>query len=117
MGVKDGIWKEWYDNGQLSESGGWLSGERNGFWVYFDADGIKIKEENFDKGRPDGAWKSYYANGIVSASGQYVNKIKEGTWQYFDEKGKLMVKTEFLNGAKIKEKRYGLAGKELEPGK
>jgi len=82
-----------------------------------DAGGFKIKEENFDNGKPDGAWKSYYANGKVSGSGQYVNKIKEGTWQYFDEKGKLIVKTEFLNGKKIKEKRYGEAGKELEPGK
>jgi antitoxin component YwqK of YwqJK toxin-antitoxin module len=49
--------------------------------------------------------------------GQYVNKVKEGTWQYFDAQGKLMVKSEFLKGRKIKEQRYGQAGKELEPGK
>jgi uncharacterized protein len=101
----------------MSEAGSWLDGERNGYWVYFDADGFKIKEENFDKGKPDGTWKSYYANGRLSGSGQYVNKIKEGTWQYWGQDGKLMLKSEFSNGQKIKEKRYGKAGKELEPGR
>jgi antitoxin component YwqK of YwqJK toxin-antitoxin module len=101
----------------LRESGSWINGDRNGFWVYLDPDRFKIKEENFDKGKPDGAWKTYYANGRASGAGQYVNKVKEGTWQYFDESGKLIMKTEFLNGKKIKEKRYGQAGKELEPGR
>jgi hypothetical protein len=31
--------------------------------------------------------------------------------------GKLMVKSEFVKGQKVKEKRYGKAGKELEPGR
>jgi antitoxin component YwqK of YwqJK toxin-antitoxin module len=78
---------------------------------------MKIKEENFDMGKPDGSWKTYYANGTLSGSGQYVNKVKEGAWQYWDAKGELMLRSEFVNGKKVKEKRYGEAGKELEPGK
>jgi antitoxin component YwqK of YwqJK toxin-antitoxin module len=68
-------------------------------------------------GKPDGSWKTYYANGKLSASGQYTNFKKDGLWQYWQPDGKLLVKTEFDKGVKIKEKRYGKAGKELEPAK
>ena len=43
-GKKDGLWEEYWDNGQLYSKGHYKDGKRDGLWKYFYQDGAVYKE-------------------------------------------------------------------------
>ena len=41
-GKKDGLWEEYWDNGQLVYKGHYKDGKKDGLWEYFNKDGKKV---------------------------------------------------------------------------
>lgn len=108
-----GLWKQWYENGQLKDSGFLVSNNMAGTWrswyengvlssvaEYPDPDSIYVQRSSNivvpPKGssildyRPPfnskhGQWKSYYPNGVLRDSGNYNHGGKQGLWKnYYD---------------------------------
>ena len=59
----NGIWKQYFLNGELKLQGNYLNGKREGNQMY------------------------YFPNGNVYSSGLYKNDVKIGEWQYNNEEG------------------------------
>ena len=48
--VNNGVYREWYPNGQLALEGMYKDGHKDGKWVEWDSSGRKISEKYFDNG-------------------------------------------------------------------
>ena len=46
-GLKEGLWKSYYSNVQLSSEGNFINGKREGLWKTYDEVGLIIKKEFF----------------------------------------------------------------------
>ena len=49
-GKKDGLWEEYWDNGQLVYKGHYKDGKKDGLWEYFDEDGSLTLTEDYKEG-------------------------------------------------------------------
>lgn len=88
VGLKEGIWKEYYKNGVLKSQG------------------------NYVQGNPDGKFEIYYDNGKLKEEQYYVNGFKEKVWRKFNELGLLALTISYenniekrINGIKVEEIR------------
>lgn len=99
-GINEGIYKEYYSNGNLKTEGTYKSGFQNGPWVYYYENG-KIKAKgNFTNGNGsdpgstgiprnnrNGEWYLYEENGNISQINNWKNGIQFGE-QIVYENGK-----------------------------
>jgi antitoxin component YwqK of YwqJK toxin-antitoxin module len=46
-----------YPNGNIKFTGTYLDGEMHGEWVFYRADGSKLRSGSFDRGRQTGTWR------------------------------------------------------------
>lgn len=63
--IRDGLFTEYYQNGNVASTGLYEDGLENGHWI------------------------DYHENGQIAAEGDYVNGEESGKWSYYDENGKL----------------------------
>jgi len=69
--LREGIWKAWYENGNLWSVGEYKEGKRNGEGIY------------------------YYDNGKKNIEGMYSNDIRVGKWRFYDTTGALAKEVDF----------------------
>ena len=62
-GKKDGLWTEWYENGQKRYEKTIKDGEIDGLWTNWYINGQKMTERTFEDGELDGLWTEWYENG------------------------------------------------------
>jgi antitoxin component YwqK of YwqJK toxin-antitoxin module len=56
----------WYrQGGGLLQKGGFLAGEKHGFWQRWSSDGALLDEGTFVRGKKTGVWTQYSADGSV----------------------------------------------------
>ena len=48
---QEGLWVEWYENGQKKSEKNYKDGKRDGLWVGWDEDGQKSYESNYKDGK------------------------------------------------------------------
>jgi len=106
-GIKDGPWKEYYDDGTLRSVGTYDKGNRVGDWKFYYENG-KIEEQGkySKKGNPDGTWRWYYDDGTLRREESYIAGLEDGEYTEFDEKGKLIVKGSYVEGLEEGEWMY-----------
>jgi antitoxin component YwqK of YwqJK toxin-antitoxin module len=63
--------KRYYVSGQIESSGEILNGVKNGLWKYWYEDGKKALEENYVNGRKSGKFKSWFPDGTILEEGEY----------------------------------------------
>ncbi len=81
-----------------------VDGKFDGTQIYFNENGKRIKETNFNKGTEEGIYKEYFPNGKrLMVEGLYYNDYRYGTWTYFNDRGD-----------KIKEERYAENGERAQ---
>lgn len=98
-GVKDGPWKEYYEDGQLRSEGLYNLGKRVGRWKFYHQNGSIEQEGNYNtQGNPEGAWKWYYDNALVQREESFRNGQSDGLYTEFDEKGAVVVQGEYIDG-------------------
>ena len=87
-GISNGLWTEWYDNGQIKSEGLLNSGYENGLWKYWYKNG-KIKEEIIycGSGEYDGLWTKWSENGEKTVE-TWVDGTQEGLSTTWYENGK-----------------------------
>ena len=73
MGLKNGMWKTYDKDGQLSHSGNFVQGVPDGRHVFYYPDGTLKEEQYYVMGRRDKTWKKYYENGTLFLTITYRN--------------------------------------------
>jgi len=77
MGLKNGMWKTYYIDGQPYHSGSFVQGVPDGRHIFYYPDGKTIKEEQYYvMGRRDKNWKKYYENGSLFLTITYKNDVE-----------------------------------------
>ena len=83
---RDGIGKEYYENGNLKFEGEYLNENRNGKGKEYNEDGKLIFEGEYLKGLRKGKGKEYYDNGKILYEGEYLNDEREKDMNDLKEK-------------------------------
>lgn len=80
--LKDGYFKEWHLNGQISLIGEYCMNKRCGYWKVYKENGDMYEEGTYLDDEKDGLWKEYLKDGqtreIAYKHGNYAKII--GTW-------------------------------------
>lgn len=98
-GMRDGPWKEFYEDGQLRSEGVYRNGNRIGKWRFYHPDGALEQEGNYNnQGNTNGLWKWYYANGLLLREENFLNGNSEGIFTEYDENGNVIIQGEYVEG-------------------
>lgn len=99
-GVKQGDWKEFYENGQKKAEGKYTGGKKIGNWVYYFPDGkIEQKGKYLPGDKADGLWVWYFNNGQIEREEEFVSGKEEGFFREYSDSGKLIASGNMLDGA------------------
>jgi|GEM_PF-3556282 len=89
IAVKDGLWEEFYENGQKQKqerfSMGILQGEVRTWHANGELDEVKSMADKFE----NGPYEKHYEDGQLQTRGQYVNGEKQGDWEWHHPNGQL----------------------------
>ncbi len=89
--------KEFYENGQLKETGEILNNKKEGLWKEFYEEGEVKATMYYEKGLRSGDFTVFYKNGVVAKKGKLIkDTIAIGKWQWF-YKNKQLKKEGFLD--------------------
>lgn len=101
----DGVYSHtttYHDNGYVLATGGFKNKEKDGLWVYYNEEGIKVTEELYDDTKKSGKWKTFYLDGKVAEEVSWKDDLKEGQWIQFYRDGTIKLvayyKDDFKNG-------------------
>lgn len=83
----DGIYREYFPNGQLFVEGQYRDGAQHGEWTYWHENGTKSRTANYKNGKPDGSWEVHRADGTLEAKRAFKDGKRDGTWITYDETG------------------------------
>ena len=76
-----------YSDGDLQETGTYLSGQKHGKWLKYSESGILLNEGNYNQGQKDGSWKVWDENGTLRLEFHYKNGERVGTWKMYNDQG------------------------------
>lgn len=83
-GLKHGVWKNWFVNGNLKNLELWNKGLRNGNYSSFDNNGTLLIKGNYKKGKKDGVWIDYLKKDTVTYNnGSLIIKKKKSQKSFF----------------------------------
>ena len=121
-GVKNGVYRLYYDNGKIQEETYFVQNHKDGASRWFNKNGKAMVEydyklglfegpqktfydndtlqilSNYSKNQLTGEYKEFYRNGKPKLTGKYVNGQKDGPWTEYDETGKAIKVTKFKAG-------------------
>lgn len=83
-GLKIGLWKTWFTNGNLQTTQKWRNGVQYGKFFRYDESGFVIENGNFKNGKKHGTWIDYikkdtvtYKKGAVFIKKVKISKVEE----------------------------------------
>lgn len=100
-GRRQGVWKDFYPNGQMRYEGEFKNDKCRGTFRYYDEQGNLKATNEFDKSGERALNKTFAPNGRVVATGYYVNQKKEGEWKYYDKSSGQMLLVEDNKDGKV----------------
>lgn len=100
-GVKEGLFKLYFENGKLEIEGSLAKNKNNGEWKYYYPEGMLQSKGNFKNDTLTGKWFWFHKNGHISESGVFRNGLREGEWQSLDTNGVLQFTRIYNNGIEI----------------
>lgn len=71
---------------------------RNGCFINYSEEGIKISENYYKKGKRTGQWRYWNREGILTESMYYNNDVLDGTFLTFNANGKVASEAVYANG-------------------
>lgn len=76
-GLRNGLWKYFFPNGQIHFEGSYIDGNNNGKHTWYWESGRKKEEVRYIMGQPDGDWIKYNKDGTPFVVVQYQNGIEK----------------------------------------
>jgi len=97
-GNREGVWVDYYNNGQLRYKGVFNDGKEIGIFKYYYKSGNLEKELLYIEDGVRAKVRVYYSNKSIKALGDYCVKKRCGTWDYFDDLGNIIIRENYKNG-------------------
>ncbi len=85
----------WLFSAQPDCQGQRHEGLREGLWKCFYEDGQLQQEGNFVADQKHGSWKLYHTNGQLAAEGRYERDAEKGLWRFYDEDGQVIFENDY----------------------
>lgn len=114
-GEKEGLWKEFYDNGNVKEEKNYSDGKLDGYFKIYNKEGKLIETLFYNQGEIDlenenyemdiELREDYDKDDNLIFQGSYKNNIPIGVHRYFDKKGNV-----------VNSKTYNVYGKVISEG-
>jgi antitoxin component YwqK of YwqJK toxin-antitoxin module len=86
---KNGICKEWYENGQIREETTYVDGKRHGMYKWWYENGQIRIETTYVDGKRHGSYKWWYENGQIKIEITYVDGKRHGSYKWWYENGQI----------------------------
>lgn len=98
-GRRQGVWMDFYANGQKRYEGEFKNDKCRGTFKYYDQQGNLQATNEFEKSGERCLNKTYAPNGRMVATGHYLHQKKDGEWRYFDkDSGQLLLVEDNTDG-------------------
>ena len=106
-GFKQGIWKCFWENGLLSMEGAYLNGKKNGFFKYYNEEGVFDRIEKWENDiliedaietKQLDRKVEYHSNGKIKIEAYYYKGVPEGIRREYSAEGKVIKSYLFSNG-------------------
>ena len=111
---QDGVWKLYYENGQVKQEENWKDGYYEGLWKYFNENGQIMREVNYKDGEDDGLHRSWYENGQLEMEENYKDGALDGLWKLYYKNGQLQLEQNWKDGIFINSKCWDKEGNEIK---
>lgn len=128
-GKKQGIFREYDDEGNIASSAIYKdgvkvgegiitgSGQYEGSWKLFFPTGEIKAEGKYEDGEKNGVWKYYYQTGQLEQRGNYKNSLASGEWLWYFPNGELKRQEYYRKGREDGESiEYAIDGKIINRG-
>lgn len=96
--VKNGLWREWYPNGQMSLQRSYYYNRLDGTVIGWHENGRKELEGKFKSGMPDGKWTWWYDNENRLMEGNWRTGLKHGLWTWWYDNGRKEMEGKYKRG-------------------
>ena len=96
-GKKNGVYKEYHENGKLKSSGFYSLDLKMGNWIYYHNNGKIESEYTYLNGITNGNYSLYNINGTKTETGLNINGMLEGKISTYDADGKLTHESNYSN--------------------
>lgn len=104
-GKEDGVWKKFYDNGQLAEQRIFKNGKKSDSLIAFWPNGTKHLLYRFKDGEYEGTCSEWNQQGILIKEMNYQKGQETGSQKIFYDNGSIKANYKVING-----RQYGLIG-------
>ena len=106
-GIKQGPYKEWYDNGHLLYEGEYVNNEKEGTWKYYPFSSTKeVQTGNYVKGKKEGLWIIQDSLGNTILEENYRNDYLQGAYKAYNNQGELAIERNYEYGGIVSEIIY-----------
>ncbi|MPM06157.1 hypothetical protein SDC9_52453 [bioreactor metagenome] len=125
-GLKQGLWKDFYDNGKLKSEVTYLNDKKNGYLKKYDSTGTLLSIEKYINDEPAQfaeelkeyeIRRDYYSSGKVKVEGSYYKNKPDGIRREYDSTGNIVKGYVFGGGIMLGEGIIDPAGKKQGPWK
>lgn len=82
-GQLNGILKNYYLNGQVTEATEYSEGKKHGVSKVYTEDGVLIEEVHYEYGKLNGEAKYFDLKGVIKEKGLYENGKRKGKWEFY----------------------------------
>lgn len=110
LGPKNGLIKEYFEDGSIKEETEYFNGVKEGKRKVWYRSGQLYKSGTMKSDRWHGKYQEWYENGSPKLSGQYMDGQQHGEWVFFDKEGNNLPNLNFENGIETTRKLPKLLG-------
>ncbi|MFN2422611.1 MAG: toxin-antitoxin system YwqK family antitoxin [Cryomorphaceae bacterium] len=97
-GDYQGIWKLYFESGELKAEGEFENSKRTGDWIYYHKNGETEHKAKFADGLPNGRWTWYYEDGKLRREEFFRRGKEDGTVKEYDREGNIVVQGDYISG-------------------
>ncbi len=97
-GVKEGLWKTYYEDGNIKEIMNYQNGKLNGEYTYFYKNGAPSTKVKYTADFYDGTLELYYATGQIKQSMEYKMGKQIGKEIYYNSNGSKKYEITVIDG-------------------
>ena len=95
---RDGLYSEWFPNGQKWREATYKDGNLNGLETWWRINGQKRSEATYKDGNLNGLWMQWHENGQKSAEHANKDGKEDGLWTAWHENGQKQFEGTFKDG-------------------
>ncbi len=83
-GGKEGLWRVFYDNGQMKSEGNYRASLKEGLHKEWSENGILLLSGFYEKGKANGLMQWFHERGHLAGEGNMIDDVRVGPWKICD---------------------------------